>query len=498
MRLLLPFAATAAIALASTGLASTGLASTGAASTGAASTGAASTGAAEALTAPGGILATGSAAASPADCAGAGVSDFDGDGLEDVAVGDPFANPGGLAGAGAAHVLFGRGESGKVVTVPETKAGDGFGWSVRLAKIDGDGCADLLVGAPYADVAGVEDAGAVYVVYGGPGGRTVRLVAPKPEADAHFGWSLTSGGTMVAVGAPHEDADGTADSGAVYLFDTATLGTGRRISQETEGVTGNGEVGDMFGWSLAIGRLGGAADEPDLAVGVPYENDDGAGRQVDAGKRDSGSITVIYDVREPKDEYGSRKWDLREVASSETGDRFGYAMAYAERDDVGYLAVSAPLGDGGAVKNSGLVQLFQSSGTEAITPLATLHQGSEGAPGEGYGFSLAFTGEGGGGEVRLAVGVPFDADGQGGVRLITMGEQGPGRLITQNGAGDHFGWSVGFSGNRLVAGAPDRGGAGAVVLLGRNDTEGVPLSPGTGGIPALEGAASVDFGASVG
>jgi len=468
VRLLLPLAATVAIALASTG-------------------------SAEAFTAPGGILATGSA-----DCAGAGVSDFNGDGLEDVAVGDPFANPGGLAGAGAAHVLFGRGESGKTVTVPGTKAQDGFGWSVRLARIDGDGCADLLVGAPYADVAGVKDAGAVYVVYGGPQGRTVRLVAPETEADAHFGWSLTSGETMVAVGAPHEDADGTADSGAVYLFDTAALGTGRRIFQETEGVTGNSEVGDMFGWSLAIGRLGGAADEPDLAVGVPHENDDGAGRQVNAGKPDSGSITVIYDVREPKAEYGSRKWDLREVARSEAGDRFGYAMAYAERDDVGYLAVGAPLGDGGAVKNSGLVQLFRSSGTRGITPVATLHQGPEGAPGEGYGFSLAFTGEGGG-EVRLAVGVPFDAGGQGGVRLITMGEQGPGRLITQSGTGDHFGWSVGFSGNRLVAGAPDEGGAGAVVLLGRNDAEGGRLSPGTGGIPALEGAAaSADFGAAVG
>ncbi|MEU8382817.1 VCBS repeat-containing protein [Streptosporangium sp. NPDC048865] len=441
------------------------------------------------------------APASPADCNGAGESDFDGDGLEDFAVGDPFANPGGLTGAGAVHVLFGRGESGKAVTVPETEAGDAFGWSVRLAKVDGDGCADLLVGAPYADVAGQADAGAVYVVYGGPRGRTVRLVSPEPEADAHFGWSLASGGTLVAAGAPHEDAEDAedaADSGAVYLFDAATPGTGRRISQETGGVAGNGEAGDMFGWSLAIGRLGGASDEPDLAVGVPYENDDGAGRQADAGKLDSGSIAVIYDVREAKDEYGSRKWDLREVARSDEGDRFGYAMAYTEREDVGYLAVSAPLGDGGDVKDSGLVQLFQASATQEIASLATLHQGAEGAGGEGYGFSLAFAGESAG-EVRLAVGVPFDGTGgQGGVRLVTLGEQAADTLVTQGDAGDHLGWSVGFSGNRLVAGAPDRGGAGAAVLLGRNDARGVPLSPGTGKIPVLEGAASADFGSAVG
>ncbi|MER5646210.1 hypothetical protein [Streptosporangium sp. NPDC002524] len=173
-------------------------------------------------------------------------------------------------------------------------------------------------------------------------------------------------------------------------------------------------------------------------------------------------------------------------------------MAYTEQGGIGYLAVGAPLGDGGEVKDSGLVQLFQSSGDREVSPLATLHQGAEGAEGEGYGFSLAFTGEGAG-EVRLAVGVPFDGTGgQGGVRLVTLGEQATSTLVAQSEAGDHFGWSVGFSGNRLVVGAPDRGGAGAVVLLGRNDPQGIPLSPGTGKIPALEDAASADFGSAVG
>ncbi|GAA2862034.1 hypothetical protein GCM10010517_20900 [Streptosporangium fragile] len=481
MRLLLPLLATAAIALPSAAQAT-----------------AVRTGAGDPATAPGGARVGTSAGTGAGNCAGTGTAtdDFDGDGTDDFATGDPFASPKGLAGAGTAHVLLGRGERGTTVTADGVRAGDGFGWSVRLAEVDADGCADLLVGAPYTDVAGRKDAGAVYVVYGGPRSRTVRLVAPEPEADAHFGWSLASGGTLVAIGAPHEDADGTGDSGAVYLFDTGALGPGRRVTQETEGVSGNGEVGDMFGWSLAIGDMGGTADEPDLAVGLPYENDDGLGRQDGDGKIDSGSIAVIFDVREPRDKYTSKKWDLRQVVAAAAGDRFGYAMAYTEDGGVGYLAVGAPLGDGGGVKDSGLVQLFRATRTVEIAPAATFHQGSEGTAGEGYGFSLALTADGG---VRLAVGVPFDGpDRRGGVHLVPVTDPARARLITHDRPGDLFGWSVGFSGNRLVAGVPDRGVSGAVALLGRNDTEGVLLSPGTGGVPALDGGSSADFGASIG
>ncbi|WP_345390362.1 integrin alpha [Nonomuraea salmonea] len=99
------------------------------------------------------------AVADTAACAGA--ADFDGDGVDDVVVGDPFGDE----QKGAVHVL----SAGKVVpvAVPGPAKGDGFGWSVRLAQVNGDACADLVVGAPYADVDGVEDAGAAYVIFGG-------------------------------------------------------------------------------------------------------------------------------------------------------------------------------------------------------------------------------------------------------------------------------------------------------------------------------------------
>ncbi|MEV1169348.1 hypothetical protein AB0J09_13085, partial [Nonomuraea sp. NPDC049784] len=107
------------------------------------------------------MLATGvplTSTTTAAACTGA--ADFDGDGVDDVAVGDPFADD----QKGSVNVL--SGDKVVPVTVPNL-ARDGFGWSVRLAKVNADACADLVIGAPYTDVDGTEDAGAAYVVYGG-------------------------------------------------------------------------------------------------------------------------------------------------------------------------------------------------------------------------------------------------------------------------------------------------------------------------------------------
>ncbi|MFB6844786.1 integrin alpha [Streptomyces sp. NPDC056373] len=54
------------------------------------------------------------------------------------------------------------------------EAGDQFGFSRSVYDMDGDGCTDLVVGAPYEDVAKdggrLVDAGAVYVIHGTPTG----------------------------------------------------------------------------------------------------------------------------------------------------------------------------------------------------------------------------------------------------------------------------------------------------------------------------------------
>jgi hypothetical protein len=367
-----------------------------------------------------------------------GAADFDGDGADDVVVGDPFADD----QKGAVHVL--SGDKVVPVSVPGLARGDAFGWSVRLARVDDDACADLVVGAPYADVNGAEDAGAAYVVYGGGAKPPQRLTATQPQRFAHFGWSLAARDGRLAIGAPYEDENRLLDVGAIYV----RQGTGqlRRISQESAEVRGNSEVGDQFGWSMAFGF------ENTLLVGVPYENDDGAGRQVETGKIDSGSVVFIDNPFAPQ--LTSLKLDSPTNAS---GDRYGYAVTYALGS--GY-AVSAP--------GPGYVELLD----PGKKPIRKVTQGGK----QAFGFSLAASADG-----RLAIGAPYG----GGVRLISWKSGGEDRKLP--GGDGLFGWSVTFSGNKLFVGQPDAPPYGRVAVAGRNAEVLEPLQPPKG----------ADFGVSL-
>ncbi len=62
-----------------------------------------------------------------------------------------------------------------VVSILAETAGDGSGFSVAGGgDINGDGFADLIIGAPDADPGGI-DSGAVYVVFGGTLSGTINL-----------------------------------------------------------------------------------------------------------------------------------------------------------------------------------------------------------------------------------------------------------------------------------------------------------------------------------
>jgi hypothetical protein len=112
-----------------------------------------------------------------------------GDGLADLLIGAPRADPGGQDSAGESFVVFGKPE-GKGVELAEILAGRG-GFAVRgsaahdqsgsstagAGDVNGDGLADLLVGASEADAGGRENAGASYVIHGKAGGEAVELAA---------------------------------------------------------------------------------------------------------------------------------------------------------------------------------------------------------------------------------------------------------------------------------------------------------------------------------
>jgi len=114
--------------------------------------------------------------------------DVNGDGLADLIVGVPHDNAAG-ADAGRSYVVFGKANTANVdmqaviagtggFAINGVAGGDWAGYSVSTAgDVNGDGLADLIIGAPYGDPAAGADAGNSYVVYGKTGTSAINLSA---------------------------------------------------------------------------------------------------------------------------------------------------------------------------------------------------------------------------------------------------------------------------------------------------------------------------------
>ncbi|MBK7876098.1 MAG: FG-GAP repeat protein [Planctomycetes bacterium] len=159
-------------------------------------------------------------------CAGAG--DVNGDGYGDVLVGAPgFDN--GQADEGRTLVFLG-GAAGLALTpawtVESDQAGARFGTGAACAgDVNGDGYADVVVGAPLYD-AGQSDEGRAFLYLGGASGlaTTPAWTSESNQPVGDFGRWVASAGDVngdgygdVIVGAPLYDS-GQADEGRTYLF----------------------------------------------------------------------------------------------------------------------------------------------------------------------------------------------------------------------------------------------------------------------------------------
>ena len=108
-----------------------------------------------------------------------GAGDFNGDGIDDLVIGDSSANTPAGESSGAAYIVFGRkegfGEGLNLDTLTEAQgfsitglaAGDSLGVTPRgIGDINGDGLDDVMIGAFGAEGGN----GAAYVIFGKRGG----------------------------------------------------------------------------------------------------------------------------------------------------------------------------------------------------------------------------------------------------------------------------------------------------------------------------------------
>ena len=106
----------------------------------------------------------------------AAAGDVNGEGVVDLIIGAPDASPGGVNRAGSIYLVFG-GPSGADIDLANLTPNQGVrfdgvqagesGFSVASAgDINGDGLADLIIGAHLEDANGRVDAGAAYVIFG--------------------------------------------------------------------------------------------------------------------------------------------------------------------------------------------------------------------------------------------------------------------------------------------------------------------------------------------
>jgi hypothetical protein len=126
--------------------------------------------------------------AAPGDSVGysvASAGDIDADGKADIIIGARGADPQGRSDAGRAYVVFGKRSNNPIdlsnlsmqgFAIDGAAPGENAGYAVAsIGDVNGDGRADLIVGASFADPQNRSNAGRAYVVFSKKGNKLVDL-----------------------------------------------------------------------------------------------------------------------------------------------------------------------------------------------------------------------------------------------------------------------------------------------------------------------------------
>jgi len=375
--------------------------------------------------------------------------DLNHDGIADLVVGAPLNDPDGMLDAGSVTLYLS--ESGvpmsRIVLVNGTNAGDLFGFCVANAgDLNGDGHADLAIGAPFASPNGHLNAGNVTIVFGGPSftGRPGAWINSSSD-DELFGCSLAAGGDInrdgygdLIVGAPFATARGMTGAGRVDVY------YGGSPMNAVADKTFFGEVADAhFGWSVSGNASVDGDTSLDLVVGAP-------GHRV--GLSATGAAYVIRNIIKANP-------NVNLATGKANGDEFGFAVAMIQdmnADSYAEVAVGAPHNDDNGTDAGSVSIMYGSNKFNTFADLTL-----KGAPGEHFGTSVA------GGNFRedaytdVIVGAPNSA-----LNASRIGraygffggnppDANPDLILVPGTDAVAFGWSIAVGGNATGDRAPD-------------------------------------------